>query len=668
MPSTVFKISKLLCLSGWLFTTSIFAQINMDDDVGQLVFNNLPTAGVIEKIADLSGKIILNAQGVPQNALNFDSNGPMSRREAILALESLLELNGVSLIPLGEGFLKVVPSGSAQGQAPELIDTEYIINGADTQKTYAHIFELDYITRQEAINIATNFLTPSGNINELPNINGFYMQDSLSALKRVQIITDRIDSPLKIAGRIHFIQTANISAEIAVRQLTEMRQGPLKNLIGESTTFTANERGNQVIVVTNEANMGLIRGLVAELDVEVKPITQSRLFNINQASATDVSALLNSLISEQNSRRDDTEAAQVTNQGGQNNRNNENSGGNDLPTPTNSAATDPGSNKIREGFSDFISILPDERSNSIVAFGTASDLLIIEKLINDLDVKLDLVKIDVIITEVTLSDEQARGVDSFNVSLNPLGVLNTDGEYDYGITSTSSSGLAQPLDIQGSIRDFSLQMIFDTAQQKSNVRVLQAPTITVTHNEEGEIKIGERRPIITSSSSDLTNVNNVRSQVSFEDIGITLLVEPLIGKNGNIQLKVEQEISSVIGFVDIDGNQQPVIGSRTARSTLSVQDQEVIILGGLQENNESKGRTRMAIIGRIPLLGSLLGGKTVESSRREIIIFLKPTILQGATRSEHLQRTVEGSSLADPLKNYFEKQSFGDVESIEAPE
>jgi general secretion pathway protein D len=665
MRRPIINFSKAFCLSCAFIVSAAFAQTDLDETVGQLVFNNLPSAGVIEKLSDLSGKIVINAQGVPQPNLSFDSNGPMTRGEAIRALESLLELNGITVIPLGDKLVKVVPNAAAQGQAPELLDGESIRNANDSQKTYAHIFDLDYITRQEGITIASNFLTPSGNINELPNVNAFYIQDSLSALKRIQTILEKTDTPAKLSQTVHFIQTENIAAEIAVRQLQSLQQGPLNNVLGDSTSFVANERGSQVIVVTHPDNMVLINSIIDQLNVEVQPITQSKIFNINHALAGDLSSILNSLISEQLGKKDNTEAGTVAenpNNNGGNQRNNNANANTNTPTP------DTGTGKTREGFSEFISILPDERSNSIIAFGTESDLKIIGKLIDDIDVELELVKIDVIITEVTLTDEDARGIDSFNVTLNPNGILTSTGEYDFGITSASSTGLAAPLDVQGSIRDFSLALVFDTAQQKANVRVLQAPTITVSHNEEGQITVGERRPIVTSSTSDITNVNNVRSQVSYEDIGITLTVEPLIGKNGNIQLKVEQEISSVIGSVEIDGNQQPIIGNRLARSTLSVTDQEVIILGGLQESNDTKSRGRMAVFGRIPLLGPLFGGKTTETSRREIIIFLKPTILNKVTRQQQIERVIDGSSLSAPIKNYIQTERFGDLEPLEVPE
>ena len=86
-------------------------------------------------------------------------------------------------------------------------------------------------------------------------------------------------------------------------------------------------------------------------------------------------------------------------------------------------------------------------------------------------------------------------------------------------------------------------------------------------------------------------------------MGIDLAVTPLIGKNGAIQLKISQEISSVTGTVEIDGNDQPIIGNRVANSEVSVNNNETIVLGGLQEESETRTEARMAFFGRIPLLG-----------------------------------------------------------------
>ena len=345
------------------------------------------------------------------------------------------------------------------------------------------------------------------------------------------------------------------------------------------------------------------------MDVDVAPTTRSELISIDRTVAAEVATLIQSIINEQQSKQDKDSAQSPTSRTAANTDNpvapaaNRQQNKMAAPVTLPKTSTD---TPINDLFSPFATIVSDERSNAIIAYGTEYDIGQIRYLVDQIDIPLPLVQIDVVITEVTLSHDQARGIDAFNLSLNPEGLLETLGKYDYGIGTTSGSNLSPPLSLEGSLSDFSLNLIFDTARRNSDVRVLQAPSITVSHNAEGEINIGERRPIITSSTSDITDTNNVRSQVSYEQVGIDLAVTPLIGKNGAIQLKISQEISSVTGTVEIDGNDQPIIGNRVANSEVSVNNNETIVLGGLQEESETRTQARIAFFGRIPSIRGII--------------------------------------------------------------
>lgn len=637
----------------------------MHDDVGRQVFSNMPSSGVIDKLADLSNRMVLRAQNTPEVKLSFDSKRSMTRSEAIRAMESLLFMNGIAIVPLDEQFIKVLPIGNLQGQAPTLLDLDSLKAAESSEQSYAKIYEVEYITSKEAVELVGQFISPTGKTYELPKLNAVYVNDTLSNLKRIQSLFDTIDQPSTTKQSIHFISLKHVSAQDLLKRLNSMKDGPLKSAISSGTVFEADERSNQMIVFTHPKNVDFIENLIEQIDIDVAPKTRSELYNIDHAVASEVATLINSIIDEQNSQIETPQTAQAiespavvataeapTNPG--------------VNTPPSAAADTPSeAKKNKDRFSSYATVLADERSNAIIAYGTSDDLAQIERLVDQIDVPLPLVQIDVVITEVTLTNDQARGIDSFNVSLNPNGILDTSGDYDFGVGTTSSSRLGEPFNVQGSLNAFSLSLIFDTAKRDSNVRVLQAPTVTVSHNAEGEINIGERRPVITSSTTDLTNTSSVRSQVSYEQVGIKLMVKPLIGRNGAIQLEINQEISSVIDTVNIDGNDQPVIGNRIASSVVSVNDNDTVILGGLQEESETKTKSRIAFFGRIPLLGKLLEGNAEDGSRREIIIFIKPRILNAdAVADPQVQSALERSVHKDQLLNYFEKGSF----RVEEPE
>ena len=113
----------------------------------------------------------------------------------------------------------------------------------------------------------------------------------------------------------------------------------------------------------------------------------------------------------------------------------------------------------------------------------------------------------------------------------------------YNLTNSSTPAFS----VTASETSFSF--LFGVARQNQNVKVLSAPTIVTTHNKEAEVNISQSLPIITSSMSDITSITTTRSSVSYKDIGIQLRVTPLVGANGSIQLKIDQSVDSISGYI-----------------------------------------------------------------------------------------------------------------------
>lgn len=671
--SLIKTLRRLLPWCSILFILESTAQVarpaSEEDTIEAIVISAMPASGVIDLLAKLSGKTILRAQAVPEIKLSLNLNQVTQKVDAIRAIESLLFLNGIATVPMGEQFIKVLPIANIKSHAQSIIQDTALKDLPDSEQNYAKIFNLSYLTSQEALKQITPFVSASGQILELGKSNALYVNDTLSNLKRIELLLTKSDQALDLSQKVQFVALQHIAAPTLLKQLNRIKDGPLKAAIGSGTTFEADERSNQILVFSHPKNLPSILVLIEQMDVDVAPTTRSELISIDHAVAAEVATLIQSIINEQQSKQDKDSAQSPTSRTAANTDNpvapaaNRQQNKMAAPVTLPKTSTD---TPINDLFSPFATIVSDERSNAIIAYGTEYDIGQIRYLVDQIDIPLPLVQIDVVITEVTLSHDQARGIDAFNLSLNPEGLLETLGKYDYGIGTTSGSNLSPPLSLEGSLSDFSLNLIFDTARRNSDVRVLQAPSITVSHNAEGEINIGERRPIITSSTSDITDTNNVRSQVSYEQVGIDLAVTPLIGKNGAIQLKISQEISSVTGTVEIDGNDQPIIGNRVANSEVSVNNNETIVLGGLQEESETRTQARMAFFGRIPLLGELLEGRSSEDERREIIIFIKPKILNLAeVQSATAKTAVQNSQHSEKLQNYFEKRRFQLNEDVE---
>ncbi len=324
-------------------------------------------------------------------------------------------------------------------------------------------------------------------------------------------------------------------------------------------------------------------------------------------------------------------------------------------------------------FSDFMTIIADERTNSLVISGTRSDLELIREMIDRLDVLLPQVLIEAVIVDVTITDGYSRGSDVLGLGFTQLEdktqLLSLGTGAALGITgSVNSSPATSAFNIfgvniggsqigaeDGEIGAGVLNLVLEKASENSNVKVVSAPTILTTHNKEATILVGQAQPIVTSTQSTFTTSDSVRSNFQFEDIAITLLVKPLIGPNDVIQLEVEQTFDEVAGSVDIGGETQPIIGRREASSTISMKNGELAILGGLQREVKNKSESRPTLIGSVPLLGSLFRKKAETTTRSELMVFIRPTVMRTTDETRELSSDlVERLSAKESIEHFVE--------------
>jgi general secretion pathway protein D len=396
--------------------------------------------------------------------------------------------------------------------------------------------------------------------------------------------------------------------------------------------------------------------VIQSVDVDAAPLTASEVFQLRQAKAEEVVPIIEDIISGQKEGRE--EDAQVARENERANNANNNANKNaSVNAPTPSSGFMEANSSLQ--FSNFVGLAADKRTNAIVAYGTQQDLKTLKELIEKIDIPLPQVLIEAIITQVTLNEKQTSGLENF------------DFVYE-GATRTFSSiatGTAGGISFSGGTismdnpSDFSLTTDIKPTNTDSDTRVLSAPRIVVSHNEEGVINVSRSQPIITASTTSGVSTNlNTRSSVEYRDIGIKLTVTPLIGADGTVQMVIEQTVENVIENISIDGNDQPIIGVREATSTISVKDREIIVLGGLQENTNTDSNNYFPIFGRLPILRSIFGTSTDDYERTEIIIFIRPTVLNKPEEAEALaEEYIENASEKEVIKTYLDEDTTGDL-------
>ena len=624
-----------------------------------LVLTDETAIQVIELLEQLTDKIILRRQDLPLTKINFNSRGPIKKSEAILALESLLSLNGIMLTDIGGRFLKAVPASNPSTQVPTMIhgSTHYL---PSSQQIYAKLFKLNYLVAdQTTTNLITSSLSPNHNLTIYPKSNALLITDALINLQRIETLLKENDQPQAIRESVEFIKLKFVQAKDMESQLSSLIDGSLKSYLQGNTNITVDERTNQLILVTHPANLALIQSVINNIDIDAAPLTASEVFPLKQAKAEDVVKIIDEIITGQRkSREDDARTANA-----KSNQPSPSPTPNPNPTTTITPNTNTNSNASLQ-FSEFVGLSADERINAIVAYGTQQDLKTLETLIEKIDIPLPQVRIEAIITEVRLSEDQATGLSNFTINYNESGINSSDPKAFTLSNIDSKKNKVNPfINTTTAIASgkYSFDGILELAEADSDVKVLSTPSIVVSHNEEGTINVSESRPIVTGSQTTL-NSTNVRSNIEFRDIGIQLEVTPLIGVDGSVQMEINQSADSISGKTTIDGNEQPIIGKREANSTITVSDKEIAILAGLQQNEISDSGTYFPLIGRLPILKNIISGTTKSYNRTELVIFIRPTIIRNPNQSSDLTKDIiRNYEEGDIIEGYLEDGTISEI-------
>ena len=604
------------------------------DQIGPVILRDETVAQVLDLMQRWTGKSILRPAALPASVYTLSLPASITRDEALLALETLLNLNGIAVIQQGDKFLKVVPNLVAKAESPQLI-TGSVLALPPSGRIASKIFTLKHANAQELVaQIASGLNTTLAS----PPVyfgrnNALLITDSISNLQKIETLTMQIDKPqLDLVVTKSYV-LKNAMATDMVNKLNSMLRSPATVSGGApfrlstGTTFLADERTNRVLLMGSADQHTFFDGLIETLDQKSNPNTKTDVIFLRHADAQQVATLVTSLVTGQT-----TAAARAGNTIRTTTLNR-------APTPAPAAAAAPGAPQMgADEFSSSLTVLPDVRSNSVVVSGTNDDLRLLHELVDKVDIVLPQVRIEVVIVEVKLSDNETNGFNTLGLTVSNgklIGIGGTGAGFGVnGAPATTNATLApnntQVLASQGlfntTTNDLSATIGLTTTPRKSDLKVLSVPAVTTTHNKEATIFVGESRPVITGATI-APQTGQVTSQVSQRDIGIQLKVLPLIGKDGAVQLQVSQSVEDILGSVRLDGNDQPIIGRRTTDSFVSAMSGEIVVLGGLQRTITTKSTSRL---GPIPILGDLFGSSTDLEEKQELIIFLRPYVLNGS--------------------------------------
>lgn len=678
------------------------------DMVEQIIFRDETTDQVLDLLERLTGRAIIRPQALPAATFTFNSQKAMTREEAILALQSMLSINGIGVTPMGDLFLKVVPLTRLRAEAPEFV-TGSTLSLPSSGRIVSRMIQLEFLSLDEIQTQLNLMITQgSGSIIAFPKANAMLITDTVSNLQAIEQLLANMDRPFAPRTTTRFFPLKHAQATELVSQIQQLAGAEGVPELSGRTVITADERSNQIILVADQRQMGHFQELIEKLDVQAELNTRNEVIFLKHADALDVHSILSQLAGggatpraggsgtgtrsggpsgsrlggSSGSRLGGASGSSRLGGGGAYQRQPQQQGrrqapqvpqipgvraqqAEDAPAPSDSPAPAEGGLSVEgaEGvlnelagstdtsdFSETLSIIADERSNAIIVSGTRQDIQLITDLIEKIDIILAQVRIEVFIAEVTLSDTTGRGIEAFGFTYQ-----EGSDRFDFNL---EGPGYAISRD------NLEWTALFDAADTNSAIDVLSVPTIVTTHNREATLFVGQQRPVITGTIADGSFSSSIRSQIQQLRIGIELAVKPLIGSDGTIQLEIAQTVEDVIDTVRIDQNDQPVVGTRMAESFVSVANGETVIMGGLQSSSQSDRYGRLGLLGQIPVLGNLFTYKRAEHVRTELLVFIRPTVLLSTddahqdaqrqidrqSRSEHIRHQMEPSVYPDPDK------------------
>ena len=608
------------------------------DQVGPVILRDETIAQVLDLMQRWTGKSILRPNALPASVYTLSLPASITRDEALLAIETLLNLNGIAVIQQGDKFLKVVPNLVAKAESPTLL-TGSTLTLPPSGRIATKIFTLKHANAQEFILQITSSLntTLASPPVYFGRNNAFLITDSITNLQKIEKLVAELDRPQLDLVVTKSYTLKNAMATDLVNKLTAMLRtqavasGGAPFRLSTGTTFLADERTNRVLLMGSADQHDFFDKLIETLDQKSNPNTKTDVIFLRHADAQQVATLVTSLVTGQTTaaaRAGNTVRSATVNR---------------TPTPVAApvagAAGATTSQMGADEFSSNLTVLPDVRSNSVVVSGTNDDLRLLHDLIDKVDIVLPQVRIEVVIAEVKLSDNESNGFSTLGLTVQNGKLVGIGGSgAGFGVTGIPVTPVNPVLNTgqtivnpaQGSLapgtNSLSATIGLVTTPRKGDLKILSVPAITTTHNKEATLFVGESRPVITGSSVAATT-GQVTSTVSQRDIGITLKVLPLIGKDGAVQLQISQSVEDILGSTILDGNDQPIIGRRTTDSYVSAMSGEIVVLGGLQRTVTTKSTSRL---GPIPIIGDIFGASTNLEEKQELIIFLRPYVLNGS--------------------------------------
>ena len=561
-----------------------------------LNYEDVDIKKVTQDIAQFSKKTIILDPRV-KGKVTIYSNADLNRDQVWNVYLRTLQVNGFSIIS-ENGFVRIIPENEATRDLSIATDTsgdfETVVIPLMNRATEEILPMIKPITGRQA------------HISTIPSINSILLVDRGSNVVRVRKLIYDLDQ--NNSAKVSITKLDNLSSIEAVRILDKLKtqnNPTISKFIAIPFSPT-----NSVIISANDFVTKNINSTLSSLDADVTSDDSVDVIYLKYAKASDISSILSSISS--------------------------------------SFITD------NDGKKTVISY--HEQTNSLIVSSAEANLATIKNIVSKLDIRRAQVLVEAIIVELSETAAKSLGVETlYNGSDKdtvPIGVTRFGGagpdllsivgaasnDQDVNLNNTAISSL---LNTQGLVTGFGdlsdggdrFIGIINAISQDSNSNILSTPSILAMDNETANLVIGQEIPITTGESLGTSNANPFRT-TSRQEVGIKLEVTPQINEGSSVILNIKQEVSGVAGV--ITSGIDLITNKRVIETTVLVDNGQIIVLGGLIDEDTQESISKVPLLGSIPLIGKLFQSSSSTVVQKNLMVFLRPTIILDSDESSEL--------------------------------
>ncbi len=629
---------------GGLLSLSVCVQVGADEIT--LNLKDADIRALISTVSKFTGKNFIIDPRVKAK-ITVVSSETLTPEEVYEVFLSILQVHGYAAVPTGS-VIKIVPEVNAkQGPLPMSATT-----AAPGDELITKVISLDHVPAAQLVPILRPLVPQQGHLAAYNPTNTLIITDHAGNIQRLMHIIAGVDKAE--SDELEVIPLKHASAPELVRIVNSLYPQAGKDQANK-INLAADERTNSILMSGERAVRLKIRTTIMQLDTPLDDGGgNTHVIYLRYAKAENMVNILTGLQDQQ------TKAVAGKRKGA-------------APAAAAAAAAA----AARSGGASFISetaiIQADEETNALIITADPNTLLTLKSVIRQLDIRRAQVHIEAIIAEISTNRDKEIGVGAVvdgtesSESTFPVGISNLVGlgeliaaaagseEAALNVLSSLGSGLTLGVGAETS-SGVRYGMILKALQTDSAANILSTPSIVTLDNEEAEIVVAQNLPFITGQFTGTGSLDpaNPFQTIERQDVGLTLKVTPQINEGDTIKLDLEQEVSDVLTITENSG---PVTRKRSIKTSVLVDDGGILVLGGLIEEVIDDTRSKVPLLGDIPIIKHLFTSRASTKRKQNLMVFLKPSILRDFNDAAYVTNEKYNYLRAEQIRD--KEQDFG---------